>query len=332
MASVNSLPPMDPDTAPIENKNDAAGVKKYGYKIVDRDLCGLNKFKYAIGKSSHENGPLSLCRNGLHFCVRASDCYQYVSGYSRPLRFLRVCSIGDCESDGDKSATLALYVEAELTQDEWMVIIHAEATKSGDPHGLLRMAIELTDIKNVHHALATARDPSHADDALILAAEKGYIDAMEAAIKHGAKSFDPAYIVAARHDQSTAMELLLKRSEKRVTAFEDALNVAAQMGHVASVGLAIRHGAKSLDAALSLAADGNHIETMKLLIGRGSLRVGDFNWALIVAADSGNFDAMKLLAASGATNFEKEATRVADGGGYSFEDLEEISPAPGPDI
>ncbi|MDE2098170.1 MAG: hypothetical protein KGL39_13025 [Patescibacteria group bacterium] len=79
-----------------------------------------------MGKTSTQPGPLALCANGLHYCERALDCYQYAAAYKRLLRFLRVTPLTERLVLGDKSATLNLHPDAELTPEAWLTQAAAE--------------------------------------------------------------------------------------------------------------------------------------------------------------------------------------------------------------
>lgn len=116
-----------------------------GYKIVDKDLRGFNGFQYEIGKMSEVKGDIKLCRNGLHFCERASDCFTYAEhlNLAKPWRYLIIETSDEPVSDGIKMAVRSLMPQKELSARQWLDIVLKE-TQVGEHN--VRMFSELAAI------------------------------------------------------------------------------------------------------------------------------------------------------------------------------------------
>jgi hypothetical protein len=49
-----------------------------GYKVFNPDFTAKqNNMKYEVGKTFEVPLPITICRSGLHFCLKASDCFSY---------------------------------------------------------------------------------------------------------------------------------------------------------------------------------------------------------------------------------------------------------------
>ena len=59
--------------------------------------------QYEIGKTFHADGKIEVCDNGLHFCIRMTDVFDYYE-HSNGNRFFEVEADGIINSDGKKSA------------------------------------------------------------------------------------------------------------------------------------------------------------------------------------------------------------------------------------
>jgi len=76
-----------------------------GFKIVDCDMCGWNKFKYVVGQRYQMSEPPEICKRGLHFCLTKENCLNYVNHLEPPHRCFVVESTGNIDTDGFKSVT-----------------------------------------------------------------------------------------------------------------------------------------------------------------------------------------------------------------------------------
>ena len=87
-----------------------------GYKGTDKDMR-CRGMQYEIGKTFYADGKIEVCDNGLHFCIRLTDVFDYyVHGNGN--RFFEVEADGIIDSDGKKSAASELKIIRELTDIE----------------------------------------------------------------------------------------------------------------------------------------------------------------------------------------------------------------------
>ena len=47
-----------------------------GYKVMNPDMT-CRGFKFEVGKTYKHEGRIELCNAGFHFCLKASDCFNY---------------------------------------------------------------------------------------------------------------------------------------------------------------------------------------------------------------------------------------------------------------
>ena len=82
---------------------------------------------YEVGKSYHVYGKICVCSNGLHFCERLTDVFDF---YERDgNRFFEVEASGTIKTEGRKSAASDLLIVRELTD------IEINRTAYGDGYG-----------------------------------------------------------------------------------------------------------------------------------------------------------------------------------------------------
>ena len=87
-----------------------------GYKGTDKDMC-CRGMQYEIGKTFYADGKIEVCDNGLHFCIRLTDVFDYYE-HGNGNRFFEVEADGIIDSDGKKSAASELKIIRELTDIE----------------------------------------------------------------------------------------------------------------------------------------------------------------------------------------------------------------------
>lgn len=86
-----------------------------GYKGMNSEMK-CRGMQFEVGKTYHVDGEISVCRNGLHFCERLTDVFDY---YGRDgNRFFVVEAHGCVMMEGSKSAASDLTVVRELTDVE----------------------------------------------------------------------------------------------------------------------------------------------------------------------------------------------------------------------
>ena len=87
-----------------------------GYKGTNKDMR-CRGMQYEIGKTFHADGKIEVCDNGLHFCIRLTDVFDYYEN-GNGNRFFEVEADGIIDSDGKKSAASELTIIRELTDIE----------------------------------------------------------------------------------------------------------------------------------------------------------------------------------------------------------------------
>ena len=99
-----------------------------GYKGMDANMR-CRGMQYEVGKSYHVDGNVEVCSNGLHFCERLTDVFDF---YERDgNRFFEVEASGTIKTDGRKSAASDLLIVRELTD----IVINRTAYGNGYGNG-----------------------------------------------------------------------------------------------------------------------------------------------------------------------------------------------------
>ena len=103
-----------------------------GYKGMDKNMQ-CRRMQFEVGKSYHVDGTIDVCRNGLHFCERLIDVFDF---YQRDEnRFFEVEATGEVKTDGKKSATSDLKIIRELQDVEINRIVYGYGNGYGDGNG-----------------------------------------------------------------------------------------------------------------------------------------------------------------------------------------------------
>ena len=88
---------------------------------------------YKVGKSYHATGKIGVCSNGLHFCERLTDVFDF---YERDgNRFFEVEASGTIKTEGRKSAASDLLIVRELTDIEINRTAYGYGNGYGDGNG-----------------------------------------------------------------------------------------------------------------------------------------------------------------------------------------------------
>lgn len=87
-----------------------------GYNFFDADWK-CRGFQYKIGKTYETNEPISLCRNGFHFCQKLEQCFGYYDAVTWN-HIAEVEALGEVISGGDKSVTDKIKIIREITWNE----------------------------------------------------------------------------------------------------------------------------------------------------------------------------------------------------------------------
>lgn len=83
-----------------------------GYKVFNPDWT-CRKKQYTCPGKFEEDGKLSMCKVGMHFCKRVVDCFNYY-GFNPENHVAEVIAYGDVLEDGDKCCTDKLEIVREI--------------------------------------------------------------------------------------------------------------------------------------------------------------------------------------------------------------------------
>lgn len=97
------------------------GVVK-GFKVFNPDWTCKDK-KYGCPGRFEEDVTPSICNKGMHFCKRASDCFNYYS-FDPNNKVAEVIAYGEVSEEGDKCATNKLEVVREIPWAEVLEIVN----------------------------------------------------------------------------------------------------------------------------------------------------------------------------------------------------------------
>jgi hypothetical protein len=98
----------------------------HGYKVFRPDWtcspCGNTK-QYTCPGKFEEEGEIEVCGNGMHFCQKAANCFNYY-GFDSKNKVAEVIAYGDVVTDGDKSCTNKLEIVRELSWKEVLDLVN----------------------------------------------------------------------------------------------------------------------------------------------------------------------------------------------------------------
>ena len=97
------------------------GVVK-GFKVFNPDWTCKNKQYGCPGRFEEDVTP-SVCNEGMHFCKRASDCFNYYS-FDPNNKVAEVIAYGEVSEEGDKCATNKLEVVREIPWSELLGLVN----------------------------------------------------------------------------------------------------------------------------------------------------------------------------------------------------------------
>ena len=98
------------------------GIK--GYKVFNSDWT-CRGFQYEVGKVFEEDVTPSCCDRGFHFCLKASDCFNYYK-FSSDNKVAEVIALGDVDyaDDNTKCCTNRIHIVREIPWDEVLRIVN----------------------------------------------------------------------------------------------------------------------------------------------------------------------------------------------------------------
>ena len=97
-----------------------------GYKGMNANMQ-CRGMQFEVGKSYHVDGEIEPCQNGLHFCEKLSDVFDY---YDRDRnRFFEIEASGDIKTEDNKKAASDIRIVKELSD------VEINRTVYGDGYG-----------------------------------------------------------------------------------------------------------------------------------------------------------------------------------------------------
>ena len=93
-----------------------------GYKVFNPDWT-CRGFQYEVGKTFKHEGNIEMCKSGFHFCMKASDCFNYYE-FNCKNKIAEVEAIGKIETKGDKSVTDKIAIIREVSWHELLDIVN----------------------------------------------------------------------------------------------------------------------------------------------------------------------------------------------------------------
>ncbi len=95
-----------------------------GYKVFNADWT-CRGFQYEVGKIFEEDVIPSCCDRGFHFCLKASDCFNYYS-FNSDNKVAEVIALGDVDyaDDNTKCCTNKIHIVREIPWDEVLRIVN----------------------------------------------------------------------------------------------------------------------------------------------------------------------------------------------------------------
>lgn len=97
-----------------------------GFKVFQPDwTCSPsgNTKQYSCPGRFQQDGRLSACHSGMHFCLKLSDCFSYYA-FNPENKVAEVIAHGEVIQEGDKCCTNDLEIVREITWDEVLKIVN----------------------------------------------------------------------------------------------------------------------------------------------------------------------------------------------------------------
>ncbi len=100
-----------------------------GYKVFNPDWT-CQDFQYEVGKVFEMDKPPVICRQGFHFCKKATDCFEYYS-FDPKNKVAEVEALGEIETKDNKSCTNKIHIIRELSWYEVLDLVNTGRNNSG---------------------------------------------------------------------------------------------------------------------------------------------------------------------------------------------------------
>ena len=95
-----------------------------GYKVFNPDWTCYG-FQFEVGKIFEENVIPICCSRGFHFCIKASDCFNYYD-FNSENKVAEVVALGDVDANTEdtKCCTNKIQIVREITWQELLTIVN----------------------------------------------------------------------------------------------------------------------------------------------------------------------------------------------------------------
>ena len=95
-----------------------------GYKVFNPDWT-CRGFQFEVGKTFEKDVTPSCCNRGFHFCIKASDCFNYYD-FSSENKVAEVVALGDIDKStkDTKCCTNKILIVREITWQELLTIVN----------------------------------------------------------------------------------------------------------------------------------------------------------------------------------------------------------------
>jgi hypothetical protein len=100
-----------------------------GYKVTNSEMK-CRDYQFKLDKKYTENGTLSICNNGFHFCQEANDCFNYYD-FKPQNRVFEVEAYGEIQSNDDKSCCLSIKLIREIPWEEVLRLVNTGKENTG---------------------------------------------------------------------------------------------------------------------------------------------------------------------------------------------------------
>ena len=102
-----------------------------GYKVFNPDWT-CRGFQFEVGKTFEEDVKPDCCSRGFHFCIKASDCFNFYS-FDSNNKVAEVEALGDINthSGGDKCSTNKLHIIREVSWQEVLELVNSGKACTG---------------------------------------------------------------------------------------------------------------------------------------------------------------------------------------------------------
>ena len=93
-----------------------------GYKVFNHDWT-CRGYQFEVGKTFQEYIEPKCCDRGFHFCVKASDCFDYYK-FDTENKVAEVLAVGAVDTNGNKSCTNKIKIVREIPWAELLEIVN----------------------------------------------------------------------------------------------------------------------------------------------------------------------------------------------------------------